>query len=99
MKTLALSLALLAVAAAGPALGDELQMATSEMNNADAASQAGAEDLYVHADRVEANMAEKKQLRAVQRHQEALTGGQQLQFEIQVGTSDLQNAENVRSGN
>ena len=44
----------------------------------------------------EANMAEQKNLRAAQKHLEAQDGGQQLQFQIQVLTSDMQNAESVR---
>jgi hypothetical protein len=104
VKTLLLSLALLAVAAAGPALGGELQMATSEMNNADAAPDQNKTSISRNIagrtigaeDRLEANVMKKQQLRA------AGTGGakpaphvQVYPFEIQTKTSDLHNAENV----
>lgn len=81
---------------------------------ASAASADATEDLHQIKARIEANMAEKKQLRAinlspadareyqdmrkfVRENEQASDGGQQLQFQIQMGTSDLQNAENVRS--
>ena len=75
---------------------------------ASTASAGATEDLQGGAKQLEANMAEKKQLRALDKQEEAPASGQQLQFEIQMLTSemnnaetassDLQNAENVRSG-
>jgi hypothetical protein len=99
MKSFAYPLAILIVAATG--------MAST------ASAGGAAEDLHQIKARVDTNMAEKQQLRAVnappadareykdmqkfvRENEQASDGGQQLQFEIQVGTSDLQNAENVR---
>jgi hypothetical protein len=72
------------------------------------ASAGPTEDLKGSAQSLEANMAEKKQLRALDKQEEAPASGQQLQFEIQMLTSeinnaetassDLQNAESVRLG-
>jgi len=83
-------------------------------STASADATGAAEDLHQIKVRVDANMAEKQKLRAinvppaearefkdmqkfVRENEQASDGGQQLQFEIQMGTSDLQNAESVRS--
>ena len=73
---------------------------------ASTASAGATEDLQGGAKQLEANMAEKKQLRALDKQEEAPVSGQQLESVIQMmisenaetASSDLQNAESVRPG-
>jgi hypothetical protein len=95
MKTLALSLALLA--AAGPALAAGDNPSPALLAKIQIATQAYQNQLRA----LNAPLAEAREFKDMQKfvreNEQASDGGQQLQFEIQTGTSDLQNAESVRS--
>jgi hypothetical protein len=95
MKTLALSLALLA--AAGPALADGGNPPPALLAKIQIATQAYQNQLRaVNAPPADAREYKDMQ-KFVRESEQASDGGQQLQFEIQMQTSDLQNAESVRS--
>ena len=95
MKTLALSLALLA--AAGPALAAGDNPSPALLAKIQIATQAYQNQLRA----LNAPPAEAREFKDMQKfvreNEQASDGGQQLQFEIQMQTSDLQNAESVRS--
>jgi hypothetical protein len=95
MKTLALSLALLA--AAGPALAAGDNPSPALLAKIQIATQAYQNQLRA-ANARQADAREFKDMKKFVRENEpASDGGQQLQFEIQMQTSEMNNAESVRS--